>query len=598
MGAAAAPGDVGAAAAPAREPWHRRRRVPLFATVCVLPLYALWAVALATGGGDLAAQEAWAGFAARHPGSAYNLSWHGGLHTGAYSLISPYVMAAFGVVPVTVASGLVSTWLAGRLWAGSGLHRACWPALLAGLMLWCQAASGRTTFLLGAAFGLAAVRALVSGHRAGGHRAGGHRVSEDRAREDRANGVRANGRRVNRDPANGRRASRRRMSRHRTSRRRGPVIACWAVLATMASPVAGLFLLVVGAAGLLTSRRAAAAAATLLPPAAVLGLTAWLFPFQGEQPMPLVRLWPPLLMGVAAALAAPRSWRTVRAAAAVYAVGVGLTYLFPSPVGTNVERLAHLAVPPLLLAAALADGVHRRFLTVRRGSLALALLLSVAWVGGNTAAHIGDTARVPAWAAQTGGVVRALERLGADRSRVEVVMARSHREAAVLAPYVPLARGWNRQADVERGRLFYEGTLTEASYRAWLDRWAVGFVVLHAGPLDAASEREHALVASGPAYLQAVWRDANWRVYRVSNPTPLVTAPASVVRSDRAEVVVRMPRPGTVTLRIAYSPWLRAAGGCLAPAGADGGLTRLTVARPGNVTIGSAYRAGDRRCAA
>ncbi|WP_404962478.1 hypothetical protein [Streptomyces sp. 147326] len=121
-------------AAPAREPWHRRHRVPLIATGSVLPLYALWATALATGGGDLAAQEAWAGFVARHPGAVYNLSWHGGLHTGSYSLISPYVMAAFGVVPLTLAGGLVSSWLAGRICARCGVDRAQWPALLAAFM--------------------------------------------------------------------------------------------------------------------------------------------------------------------------------------------------------------------------------------------------------------------------------------------------------------------------------------------------------------------------------------------------------------------------------------------------------------------------------
>ncbi|MEU9165332.1 hypothetical protein AB0D29_34285 [Streptomyces sp. NPDC048424] len=563
-------------AAPAREPWRRRHRVPLIATGSVLPLYAWWATALATGGGDLAAQEAWAGFVARHPGAVYNLSWHGGLHTGSYSLISPYVMAVFGVVPVTLASGLASTWLVGRICTRCGMARAQRPALLAALlaalMLWCQAASGRTTFLLGVAFGLAAVLALVSG-------------------------------------------------------RRGAIVTGWALPATMASPVAGLFLAILGTACLMTPRHSAAAtptasasaaAALLVPPVAVLGLTAWLFPFHGVQPMGLVRIWPPLLMAVCVVLAAPRSWLLPRSAAAVYAVTVGLAYLVPSPVGTNVERLAHLAAPPVLLAAALARQVHanaaggprRWFGRARRAALVLGLALAVTWVGGNTAAHVRDTAKVPRWATDTDGVVHALERLGADRSRVEVAMARSHREAAVLAPYVTLARGWNRQADVERGPLFYEGydgagvpagTFTADAYRAWLDHWAVGFVVLHDGPLDAASEREHALVTSGPAYLAPVWRDEHWRIYRVEDPVALVDPPASVVRSDGAEIVVRMPGPGTVTLRLAYSPWLRAEGAdpgggeCLAPA--RDGLTRLTVTRPGEVTIGSAYRLGARRCA-
>ncbi len=93
----------------------RRRRVPLLAVSAVLPLYALWWAVLATGGGDLAAQDAWADFAGRHGSSAYNLFWYGGMHTANYSLISPYVMAAVGVRALTVASGLAATWVAAVL---------------------------------------------------------------------------------------------------------------------------------------------------------------------------------------------------------------------------------------------------------------------------------------------------------------------------------------------------------------------------------------------------------------------------------------------------------------------------------------------------
>ncbi|OAR24513.1 hypothetical protein A8W25_19160 [Streptomyces sp. ERV7] len=85
--------------------------MPAVVTLAVLPLYAVWALFLATGGGDLAAQLAWAGFAARHPGSAYNLSWYGGAHTANYSLLTPWLMAAFGVRTVSVAAGLCGTWL-------------------------------------------------------------------------------------------------------------------------------------------------------------------------------------------------------------------------------------------------------------------------------------------------------------------------------------------------------------------------------------------------------------------------------------------------------------------------------------------------------
>ncbi|MET9961764.1 hypothetical protein ABZ128_22375 [Streptomyces sp. NPDC006326] len=522
--------------------WPARHRVPLAATAAAAPLYAVWGAVLATGGGDLAAQEAWAGFVTLHPGAPYNLSWHGGLHTAGYSVLSPYAMAALGVRPVSVACGLGATWLAGMLCVRSGLRRPLAPALTLALVLWCQVASGRTTFMLGVVFACGALVVLLSG------------------------------------------------------RSSAAVVVC-AALAGLASPVAGLFLGVVGAGRLLTGRWGQAAALAA-PPAAVLGLAAWLFPFGGEQPMDFVRVWPPLVMTLAAVAAAPPAWRTVRRAGAVYAVGVLLAYAVPSPVGTNIERLAHLAAPAVLVAALPARGA--RTVAARRLACTAVLALGLAWVGGNTAAHLRDTAAVPAWAADTDGVVRALERLGADRTRVEVVMARSHREAAVLAPRLTLARGWNRQADVERGPLFYGASeaLTPRAYRAWLDRWAVGFVAVHGGALDGASEPEYRLVSSRPDYLEPVWRDANWQVYRVRSAVPLVDPPASVVRADGAEVVVHMPTAGTVTLRIVHSPWLRADAGCLERAGGSG-LTRLTASGPGDITIGSSYTGGRARpCAA
>jgi hypothetical protein len=494
----------------------------------VLPLYAVWWAFLATGGGDLAAQVAWAEFVARHGGSAYNLFWYGGMHTANYSLISPYLMAALGVRPVTVVSGLAATWLAAVLIARTGIRRPVGPALLASLALWCNVASGRTTFALGVALGLAACVLL-------------------------------------------------------TGERRTLQAAAYAALATMASPVAGLFLVVVGA-GHLAVRDRVRAAVLLVPPVVVVGATTLLFPFAGQQLMPSGRIWPPVLLGLTISTLAPRGWRVARWCGVVYAVGTVLTYLIASPVGTNVERFAELFAPAALLAALLTAPGGRH--VVRRVALVVALVLSVAWVGQKTVDDLEVSTAVPAWAADTHGVVRTLERLGAGRSRVEVVPARNHREASTLAPHVNLARGWNRQLDMERGRLFYDGTFSEATYRAWLDRWAVGFVVLPAGKPDGFAEAEARLVRSRPAWLEPVWSDANWQVLRVRDAVPLVSAPGSVLRTTSAEVDVRVPRPGPVTVRVAYSPWLRAPGGCLTR---DGEFTRLTVTEPGEYRISSGY---------
>ncbi|MGA5505625.1 hypothetical protein [Streptomyces umbrinus] len=518
-------------------PVWRRYRVPLLATLPTVPLYVVWWLFLATGGGDLAAQEAWADFASRHGGSAYSLFWYGGMHTANYSLISPYLMAAFGVRTVTVAAGLLAAWLASVLIVRTGIRRPLGPALLASLALWCNVASGRTTFALGVALGLAACVLL-------------------------------------------------------TRERRLPLAVAYAALAAMASPVAGLFLVVAGAGHALVRDRVRAAT-LIVPPVVVVGTTTLLFPFTGEQLMPAARIWPPVLIGLVVLTLAPRGWRVLRWGAVVYAAGTVLTYLIPSPVGTNVERLAELFAPAALLAALLAvpatstpAGVPRRRSKQRRVALAMALVFSIGWVGKKTVDDLQVSTAVPAWAHDTTSVVEALDRLGADRTRVEVVPARNHREATALAPHVNLARGWNRQLDMERGRLFYDGTFSETTYRAWLDRWAVGFVVLPSGKPDGFAEDEARLVARGTEWLEPVWRDVNWRVYRVRGAVPLVSKPATVVRADSAAVLVHVPRAGSVTVRVAFSPWLYAEGGCLEKAGE---FTRLTVTEPGEYKISSGY---------
>src|SRR5690606_26601547 len=103
-----------------------------------------------------------------------------------------------------------------------------------------------------------------------------------------------------------------------------------------------------------------------------------------------------------------------------------------------------------LLAALLARPGPR---AVRRVLLIGALVLATAWTGQKTVDDLKVSTTVPAWAAHTEGVVRALKGLGADRTRVEVVPARNHREAVALAPHVHLARGWNRQLDRKSTRL-------------------------------------------------------------------------------------------------------------------------------------------------
>lgn len=474
-------------------------------------LHLLWWLLLANSGGDIAAQDAWAEFARTHPGSAYNLAWYGGMHPVSYSVISPYVMALLGVRTTMILAGTVSAALLSLLLVRSKVvPQPLLPSLAGAVALLGNAVSGRVTFGLGMLFGLGAL-AVVFAWRT-------------RWRTDRL--------------------------RYRIPR--GALAAVLSGLATAGSPVAGLFLGIV-AAGLWLGRRRAAAYALGVPPVLVVLLSTWLFPFSGEQPIGWASVILPLLMGAAVLVLVPTSWTAVRLGTLVYLVAVLAAWLLPSPIGTNVTRMGLLFGGVLLVAAAVA-GVRRRLVPL----LVLALVTSLCWQVGVAARDVLTTAPDAAWAADTERVVNALETRHAKLGRVEVVPTRSHREAAALAPYVNLARGWNRQADKERNPLFYdtETPLTASTYRQWLDRWAVRFVVLAPGTPDSGAVEEAALVGSGLPYLELVWRHKEWRIYQVSDPTPLVDEPAQLIKFDEAELVVNLVRPARVLVRIPASPWL------------------------------------------
>lgn len=512
-----------------RSSWERHR-VPILASTLALPLYVLWFVFLGTGGGDLAAQVSWTNFVAEHPGSPYSLGWYGGVHVGNYSVLAPQLMALFGVRTVTVAAGMTASWLLGCVFVRSGVRHPLWPALLGVLFLWGNVASGRSTFALGVALALVPCLLLI-----------GH------------------------------------------GRRRLVLAAIFSALATMASPVAGLFLLVCGA-GWLLNRDLGKALALCVPPTVVVALTTLLFPFSGTMPMSSSDIWKPVLFGVLLAVVAPQEWRVLRFGAATYSVGVLLAAIIPSPVGSNVVRLAELFGGPVLLAALLAY----KGLKFQRLALGLALATSVYWVTDHTIHVTRMSTPVPTWATESRGVLKALDRLGADRTRVEVVPAVNHRETTVLGPHINLARGWNRQVDVERNDLFYKNRFSSAKYRAWLNDWAVGYVVLPEGEPDYAARDEAELVRNEPGWLKPVWRDSHWRVYEVEGSKPMISgAGAMVVSIDNATVTLQARNSGTINLRIAYSPWLRASKGCLER---NGEWMRLKVPAAGQYQIISSYQ--------
>jgi hypothetical protein len=510
-----------------RLPWLQRAKslthpIPA-ALITAAGLHLFWVFVVANPGGDLAAQDAWAEFARLHPGSAYNLAWYGGVHPASYSAISPYVMATLGVRTTMMLAGTVSAGLLALLLVRSNaLRRPLWPALYGALALTGNAVSGRVTFGLGLMFGLAAMAVIFAW--------------PDRWRSTNLN--------------------------HQLPR--AALAAALSALATASSPVAGLFLGVVAAA-LWLDRRHAAAYAIGVPPVAVVALSAWLFPFSGHQPMAFTSTILPVICGLCGLVLAPKSWVTVRIGSALYCVGVLVCWVVPSQIGTNVTRLGLVFGGVVLVAIAAQARPRRR--SIRRSTvhgsaraavaLGLAIAMSSIWQVSHAAKDVISTRPTEAWTLELGPLLRQLEIRNAEQARVEVVPARSHREASALASHVNLARGWNRQADAERNPIFYtEGLLTPVSYREWLDRWAVKYVVLPTGKPDGAAIAESALVAGGLSYLHEVWSAPDWRLFEVVSPTPLADPPAVVTSFDATELVLYVPSAGTFQVRIPDSPWL------------------------------------------
>ncbi|MGW7530430.1 MFS transporter [Streptomyces sp. NPDC054783] len=493
----------------AAEPLRQRllKHPVLSVTALAGVLHIVWFFTFANSGGDLAAQDAWAEFVGRHPDSAYNLAWYGGMHPVSYSVVSPYLMAVLGVRTTMMIAGTVSAGLLTLVLIRSrAVKNPLWASLAGVVALLCNAISGRVTFGLGTMFALGAVAAVFCWP-----------------------------------------------YRWRYKRwAKAAVAAPLAGLSTMASPVSGLFVGLVAVALFLQKRRPGAWALGLAP-TVVVAASYFLFPFSGTQPMTIGSVILPLAYGLLCLFLVPRQWVTVRLTAAVYSVGVVLVWLISSQIGSNISRLPMVFAGATLVAALpFMVPKSRKWYTA-----VLALVGFAGWIGFKSVDDIIHTTPAASWARELAPLVHQLQKAGAEKGRVEVVPARSHREASALAPYVNLARGWNRQADMERNPLFYDDTLNSANYHEWLQRWAVHFVVLPKDNPDGdGGERERELLRRGMPYLTQVWGDANWQLFQVTDPTPLAEPDAVVDRADQGEMTLQVRKAGRILIRIPYSPWL------------------------------------------
>jgi hypothetical protein len=500
--------------------------------VTAVAVFALFAAALYVlhppAAPDLAAQVARVD-AARSGAFLWWTGWFGGLQLPAYSALAPIIMAWMGVAAAAALAALGVSGLGFSLFREA--RRPIAGVAVLSIAAFADIFAGRVTFALGAA---AAVASIV------------------------------------------------------LIRRQATIFAVLVgCLSFLLAPLAGLFLGLCALAVAIAEperRRAAGAVSIALLGAGAVQVLA--FPGGGEMPYPWLHMVIALIMITAVAIVCPS--RTIRTGCAVVGAATILFYLVPSPVGTNVVRMSWLVCAPVVAACARLKRVPAVLLVAALAvwpALDLGIQLSRADSPASQASFF--TPLVTAWRAQA-----AAAGSQAGGERVELVDPASQWGAAYVAPEVPIARGWDRPTDRADNALFYDGTLTSASYDSWLHEMSVGWVALPIGvSLDYASKAEAAIVQQQPAYLRPVWHNASWQLYRVIDAQPIVTG-ATLIESNERGITFHAAKAGTVDLKVRYSPYLQLSTDRVkVPACVTNGQpwTHVTVTSPGTYTLGARF---------
>jgi hypothetical protein len=461
------------------------RKPRVISLLVAIPLAALYLI-LAPPAADLAAATYRSDLFARVGFTTWDTGWyasHGHWLPG-YSLLSPVLGALLGVRVLlacsAVAASVLFALVVDRVFGARAARvAAAWFALgvCVGLL------SGRVPFELGLAVGLGALLALM----------------------------------------------------------RGQLVAALglAVLASVASPVAGAFLALVALTVALSNalentedshendphqagcldrdaRRCLGIAAAAIAPILVLTVA---YPEGGYEPFAPSAFWPALAGVTLIALLyprgplSPRGRRIARTGAALYALALIGAFAIHTPMGGNATRLGPLLAGPLLAGVLWED---------RR---ALLLLLSPVLLYWQLVTPIRDYRSIAGDASVHSSyyapLLAELTRLGIGRAGthtiVEVPLTKAHWEAANLAGHdgVELARGWERQLDTRYANIFYTPHLGASDYRTWLGQNKVEYVALTDAPLDTAGRAEGKLIADGLPYLRELWHSEHWRLYRV-----------------------------------------------------------------------------------
>jgi hypothetical protein len=480
---------------------------------------------------DLAAQIARANVVKAAGNVSWWTGWFGGLSLPTYSLLTPSSMAIFGVRATGVAAAVLGGVITARLVADSRRPRAGAVAFSVAAMA--NLLDGRVTFAVGVTLAAAALLALL----------------------------------------------------HHKALFAAPL----AVAAYFASPLAGLFLGLVLLAVVLTDESRRRVSLVIAGMLGVIGIgMALLFPGTGQMPFQATDMVPAGLCCIGVALFCPT--RVVRTSALLLLLALPIFLAAPGAIGNNVTRLAWICAAPVAVA----------YSPLRRRLLAPVLALLALWPTIDLVQQMSYTTAPSSTQAFYRPLLSALSSEAAKAGpeavgqRVEVLDSKNHFAAVYLATKVSLARGWDRQADVAHDPIFYEkDALTSASYHRWLHDLAVGWVAVPATELDYSAVHEGKLVAGGLDYLQLVWSNPSWKLYRVTDAAQL--AEGAQVRSvEPTSITIGAPSAGPVFLRVRWSPYLTVqhtdrtlvVGACLA--NADGWL-RITVPSSGEYRITSRF---------
>jgi hypothetical protein len=382
----------------------------------------------------------------------WNPNWFGGHPTLGYSTLFPVVGALVGATGL----GVLTTTGAVGVFEALVRHRACasyaTAAFAFGMLT--NFVAGRLQFAFGAALALAAIAAL---------------------------------------------------SRSRAA------AAVLAVLTSLASPLAALFL-AIGFAAWALGRGQPSASAPLVAAALLPAITtSVLFGTGGDFPFPLRPLVGSLVLCAVAALVSTD--RMVRIGSALTAAVCLGAFFVHSPLGANVVRLPFLLAAPVLLL-----GIRRSRTATLAASIAVIVVVALQTSQIARIAYATATDRSTNEAYYHNVVSYLLDQ--PDVVRVEIPSTAQHWETAYVAEHIPIARGWERQIDRRLNPEFYdrETPLDAHTYHAWLLRNEVTHVALPDTEFDPSSVAEARLIRNGLDYLEPVFRDRHWTVFVVQVP--------------------------------------------------------------------------------